>query len=520
MKTLSLVWLRRELRLQDNEALYRACQASELVLPFYIIDPYHFGHSEASAGRNAFILESLIDLKASFSQLGGELAVFETQPLNTIKQLLQELKTEYNLKFFYSTDIQYTYDKELEESLKALLEDLKIPYIICRNDFLLFDESKMDQWRDGYYAYLRESVYPAPTGVNSPVLASNSQADLAKIYLRFKTHKSSLFSGGERAAHIILNSFFKQAFRGYHWKLSRPWMASQGATSHLSPHLTQGTISSRIVHQKVYELRRSLPDEKGKFSLRAFADRLRWRDSFRQRFYFHPEWASQNRYAEFDEHYNNEPLTDKKEALFRAWCDGQTGYPLVDASMRQLKTEGWLNFRMRAMCATFLSINCGVSWHYGSLQFMNCLIDGDVGIDHWQWQMQAGVINPLVPTFRIYNPQKNLLEKDPDLLFVKHWVPELKPYNIKQILNYEYQNYPKPLLNWSASKEQNGKIISGIRARVKERLIQSNDSEYLAALTAKKVVEKYYKGRQESYERMKGEAQLKLDLKFSNESID
>jgi deoxyribodipyrimidine photolyase len=102
--------------------------------------------------------------------------------------------------------------------------------------------------------------------------------------------------------------------------------------------------------------------------------------SFSQRFYLTPEISYKNRFPEFDEWYQDAPLDEEKQQLFQAWQDGETGFPLIDASMRQLKVMGWMNFRMRAMCATFLTINCGISWHHGALHFMQHLVDGDLAI--------------------------------------------------------------------------------------------------------------------------------------------
>jgi deoxyribodipyrimidine photo-lyase len=111
---------------------------------------------------------------------------------------------------------------------------------------------------------------------------------------------------------------------------------------------------------------------------------------------------------------------------------------MVDASMRQLKDMGWMNFRMRAMCATFFTINCGISWHHGAKHYMNYLVDGDLAIENWQWQMQAGVTNPFSDTFRIYNPTKNIEERDSDLSFIYHWIPELQGYSLPSILGGAY----------------------------------------------------------------------------------
>ncbi len=218
-----------------------------------------------------------------------------------------------------------------------------------------------------------------------------------------------------------------------------------------------------------------------------------------------------NRYREFDEYYSPAKLDKEKQELFTAWKEGQTGFPLVDASMRQLKTMGWMNFRMRAMCATFLCINCGISWHHGSEYYMQQLIDGDLGIDHYQWQMQAGITNPLSGTFRIYNPNKNLEEKDGDLRFIYHWIEELRGYSLPEILNGAYLNespYPAPILDWAQTRKVNGKLVSDLRKRVKQRLLAEQGKELEQAAIAKKTVEKYWESKDKQYQEYKQKTRI------------
>ena len=346
--------------------------------------------------------------------------------------------------------------------------------------------------------------------------------DLNLKYSSFQAVVSPLYTGGESAASNKLNSFLNYRHQGYHWKLSRPWLAFQGSTSHLSAHIMFGTISTRQIYQatqaKIETLKLENADQglsptsksgfRNSFSLQAFVDRLRWRDSFTQRLYFHPNYGHHNRFPEFDRIYNLEPLTTRQNELFQAWQNGQTGFPLVDASMRQLMQTGWLNFRMRAMCATFLCINMGVPWQYGARHFMNYLVDGDMAIDSWQWQMQAGVTNPLSMIFRIYNPSKNLQEKDAELKFIKHWLPELQPYNLAQLVAGDYQGqtkYPKEVLDFKVTKAINGKVISQLRAQVRERIIAEKGLDLNAAKISQTVVQKYKQGQQKQYQKLQAE---------------
>jgi deoxyribodipyrimidine photo-lyase len=256
--------------------------------------------------------------------------------------------------------------------------------------------------------------------------------------------------------------------------------------------------------------------EKLRFSLSAFQDRLRWRDSFRQKFFFHPEWTIQNRHHEFNAIYDNSPLSTSQIILYEAWKQGRTGFPLIDASMRQLLNNGWINFRMRAMCATFLTINLGISWHYGALHFMNYLIDGDAAIDHWQWQMQAGVTNPMSTGFRIYNPDKNRIERDPKFFYVRHWINELKNATDFEITSNLFDrkaiNYPEKIIDWQQTKDIYGTRVSRTRASIRERLKTSNNSEFHEMIRANETVKAYYKGKRKRYEKIKNADQLQFDF--------
>ena len=140
---------------------------------------------------------------------------------------------------------------------------------------------------------------------------------------------------------------------------------------------------------------------------------------------------------------------------------------------------------------------------------MKYLVDGDLAIDNWQWQMQAGVTNPLSDTFRIYNPNKNLEEKDGDLKFIYHWVEELRGYTLAEILDGAYLNespYPAPILDWAQTRKVNGKIVSNLRKQVKERLLTEQGKELEQAEIAKKVVEKYRESKEKQYQSYKQKA--------------
>ncbi|MEH2390930.1 MAG: FAD-binding domain-containing protein [Nostoc sp.] len=506
-----LLWFRRDLRLTDNEIVTLASAKNTVVLPFFIIDPWFYQWVDVGKARVRFLFESLENLDSNLQKLGSKLILFEGNAVEIIQELTQQLTQQgHRPKLYLNRDVQVEYGISRDKTVVNLYQALNLDYHLGLNNFLQ-SKDKREQWFNEYYTYQRQSIYQTPTSINTPSLSLNVPQitfdELKQKYRAFLQTEQVYLIGGETQAQATLNSFLKNRFNGYHWKLSRPWLAQQGATSHLSPHLTFGTISTRIVYQRTKARAAEFTNQpKAEFSLKAFRDRLRWHDSFTQRLYFYPEIAYKNRYPEFDEWYTPLELPPQKQELFHAWLEGLTGFPLVDASMRQLKTMGWMNFRMRAMCATFLTINCGISWHHGARHYMNYLVDGDLAIDNWQWQMQAGVTNPLSDTFRIYNPNKNISEKDPDLKFIYYWISELKGYSLPEIIQGKYIGtsfYPETILDWAKTRKVNGKIISDLRKKVRERLTLQGGDEYESAVAAKETVNKYWQHKDREYKEFK-----------------
>lgn len=506
---INILWFRRDLRLEDNEVVTRAAADNQPVLPCFIIDPWFYQQLEIGKARVKFLFESLENLAHNLRARGSQLYLFEGNSATILQILTYQLLAQgHHPKLFFNHDVQVHYGIDRDRSILDFYRQHNLNYYLGLNNFLQTDDERRDEWLDEFYTYLRRPLHSLPERIHTPGLELDlpqlTFTDLKQKYSQFWRSDNNYFIGGETQATATRDSFLSSRFHGYHWKVSRPWLTQQGATSHLSPHLTFGTISVRQVYQRTKARAAELEDQpKAQFSLKAFRDRLRWHDSFTQRLYSHPELAHTNRYPEFDEVYSPDELNAEKQELFVAWKEGQTGFPLVDASMRQLKTMGWMNFRMRAMCATFLCINCGISWHHGAQHYMNCLVDGDLAIDNWQWQMQAGVTNPLSETFRIYNPNKNIADRDADLKFIYYWVPELRGYSLPEILAGAYINespYPEPILDWLQTRKVNGKIISNLRQQVKQRLLAEQGEEYEQAVIAKKTVDKYWEVKDKQYQ--------------------
>jgi len=512
---LNLFWFRRDLRISDNQGLWQACRYSEIeVWPIFIIDPYFFQQwPDIGKLRVRFMLESLQELDLNLQKLGSRLYLLEGNSQEVWQQIFRQAQEQFVLSVYFNRDRQISYGQTRDQMVLTLAKEYNCKVYLGNSNFLLLDPTEMSDWRKRYYEYQQQTIFPTPKTIRTNFSLAEkfwhkagikclTFSEFQQKYKFFVGLKSPLFTGGTSQAELALESFLNHRFVGYHWKLSRPEAAYLGATSHLSPHIMWGTLSVRQIYQRTYQKIQLLQDQqkpKLVFSLQSFLDRLRWRESFTQKLYFYPHYADQNWYPEFDQWYNWN-LNSSQTEYYERWKQGETGFLLIDAAMKQLQAVGWLNFRMRAMCATFLCINCGVSWHWGARHFMNTLVDGDIAIDSWQWQMQAGITNPLSPSFRIYDPDKNLLEKDPDCTFVKRWLPEISHLDVKAVQTYNLQNLrPPKMLDFTQTKQTNGKIIADLRKQVRTRLLKENGLATELALTQKTVVEKYYQNKQKQY---------------------
>jgi deoxyribodipyrimidine photo-lyase len=315
---MNILWFRRDLRLADNESLSRACSNNAKVLPCLVVDPWLFEWREISPARLKFWFDSVQNLDRQLTAKGSRLILLEgrsrsvgfAESAEVIRTLGNKLKAEgHSPQLFFNRDMQEESDRQRDAQVIQFCQEAKIPCQIGLSNFLQ-TVHRWDDWYKEYYDYVHQPVHKVPESINTPEITDLPEItieELADKHSHYWSAAKVYFPGGESAAAEVLQSFLVDQFPGYHWKISRPWLTQQGATSHLSPHFAWGTISIRTVYQQA-EARANqfAPDSKQAFSLKAFRLRLRWQCSFSQRFYLTPEIAYQNRFPEFDEWYQGQ----------------------------------------------------------------------------------------------------------------------------------------------------------------------------------------------------------------------
>ena len=428
-KTL-VVWLRRDLRVTDNAALHHACEQAENVIPLFVLDPFILDRADTGAARVAFLLDALAVLDANLQKRGGRLIVRRGRTPDALLKAVAEFGAD---GVFHQREFE-PHGKARDETVaKALGEDGKV----CETfpGLALFEPNEILSQTDSPYTVFgpykklwfskpADAPYPAPKHVPVPT-DLQSEALPTAADLKFQTSQT-FACGGEDAAHTLLREFLKAKIEGYD---SARDILSQDGTSRLSRHLHFGTLSPRSVVDAVRKLGKDKPsgqdaeartEHQGEQGHTTFLSELAWHDFYLQILDHFPHVAE----GAFRPQYNALEW-ENDETLFAAWKEGRTGYPIVDAAMRQLNTEAWMHNRGRMVVASFLTKDLLIDWRWGENYFMQQLIDGDQAANNGGWQWAAGTGTDAQPFFRIFNPTSQGEKFDPDGAYVKRWVPEL-----------------------------------------------------------------------------------------------
>ena len=412
-KQRALVWFKRDLRIHDHAALV-AAQSHRDALALFVIEPEWLQSPECDASHVDFALCCLAELRVALGQLGLPLLVRVGSAVAVLEQLHHE-EGYTHLLSHEETGPGWSYERD--KQVAAWCKSTGIPWQEFTQTGVVRRLRSRAGWAARWQARMDAPLQLLHGGFTAAVpLLQPELPTLAR--LGFAPHGKTLQSAGEKAARRTLKSFLQ--VRGYDYRkaLSSPLTAEEGC-SRLSPHLAFGTISLRTVHQATEVAIANTPDRALAHALRGFAGRLRWHCHFMQKLEDEPGIEFHN-FARVFDGLREDGFND---AHFTAWCEGRTGYPMVDACMRSLVATGWLNFRMRAMLVSFASYHLWLHWRPTGLFLARQFLDYEPGI-HWsQMQMQSGTTG--INTLRMYSPTKQAKDQDAQGYFIRRWVPEL-----------------------------------------------------------------------------------------------
>ena len=427
-----IVWLRRDLRVSDNAALHAACEQAECVVPLFVFDPDILSRDDTGAARVAFLIDALKVLDANLQKAGGRLIVRQGKVPEQIVKAVAEFGAE---AVFHQREYEpfgVNRDEAVAEALKQRgtavetfpgLSLFEPPEIMTKTQtpYTVFGPYKRE-----WFSRPADGPVPAPSHVPVP---QDAQSDPLPSLDTLKFQTAQTFDcGGEDRAQTLLTEFLTSKIKAYDG--ARDALSVDG-TSLLSRHLHLGTLSARTVVDAVRRAgldkpSKNAPDAEQVGEHRAepghstFLTEIAWHDFYLQILYHFPYVATGAFRPQFDAlEWEND------EALFEAWKTGRTGYPIVDAAMRQMNSEAWMHNRGRMIVASFLTKDLLVDWRWGEQYFMQQLVDGDQAANNGGWQWAAGTGTDAQPFFRIFNPTSQGEKFDPDGDYVKRWVPEL-----------------------------------------------------------------------------------------------
>ena len=418
----NIFWFRRDLRLDDNAGLYHALKAGNPVLPVFIFDRNILDELEDKSDRRVeFIYQALLDMQKRLLKMGSTLVVKYGKPAEVYRELLAEYQVE---KVFTNHDYE-PYARQRDAEIDSLLQEHGVSFhtskdtVILEKDEVLKDDGK-------------------PYTVFTPY-ARKWKAVLTDFHLKSYPNRKyfqHFFRQAEKPVPALEQMGFRatglpfperewkgQVIRNYKEQRDIP---SVRGTTRLSVHLRFGTISIRELAAEAGGLNGS------------FLNELIWRDFYHMILWHFPQVVGHAFKPEYDKlRWRN------NEKEFLAWCRGETGYPIVDAGMRELNSTGFMHNRVRMIVASFLTKHLLIDWRWGEAYFAKKLLDFDLAANNGGWQWAAGSGCDAAPYFRVFNPYLQTKKFDPELKYIRHWVPE-----------WEELSYPRPIVEHDLARKR------------------------------------------------------------------
>ncbi len=458
----ALVWLRHDLRVRDNPALFKAAELGQGVVAVYVhCEAYVRLHTVASVQLD-FIRRHLHIMANNLAELNIPLELICVKSPKDIAPALLQLARKWKVKHCFFNAEYPVNELNRDLAVNQLLRDEGILVKRCHDRCIVPPGMIRNGQGEPYKVFTAfkkkwlQTVMPvsmAPLGL--PAVQSGASVkphviSAAEIDALFASHElrdlSSLWPAGEQEAYQRLDSFIESAINHYQERRDFPAVAG---TSSLSPYFAVGSLSPRQAISAVL-VHTQGEWEGGNAGASCWISELIWREFYQHVVVDYPKVCKRNAMQSHTEAF---PWQYDK-ALFAAWCEGKTGIPIVDAAMRQLNATGWMHNRLRMVVAMFLTKNCQIDWRWGEDYFMSQLIDGDFAANNGGWQWSASTGTDAAPYFRIFNPISQSERFDPEGAFIRTWVPELAHLSNKQIHNPPKQlHYPAPIVDLSATRK-------------------------------------------------------------------
>ncbi len=424
---ITLFWFRRDLRWIDNHGFYEALMRDEPVLPVFVFDKHILDELPKQDNRLIFIHRQLDQMREKFEAAGGTLWSTYDTPEAAFNQLLDN----YTVAAVYTNEDYEPYAIQRDSQIAKLCDENGVEFKAFKDQVIAHKDDVMTQQGKFYSVFtpFKRSWYDR-FNKTEHLVHYRSEDHLAKL---MQTDQPFALTSFEAMGHVDADvdhlfpekALYEQTVEDYDEKRNFP--AVEG-TSRLGVHLRHGTLSVRRVLEKT--LSAEHPD--------AFANELIWREFYMQVLYHNPHVVAHS----FKEKYDDIEW-ENNEQHFEAWKQGKTGFPMVDAGMRELNNTGYMHNRVRMVTASFLTKHLLIDWRWGEAYFAEKLLDYELSSNNGGWQWAAGSGTDAAPYFRIFNPESQLKKFDPQKQYVKKWIPE-----------FGTDDYPEPIVVHKMARER------------------------------------------------------------------
>lgn len=430
---IAIHWFRRDLRLEDNTALYHALTNNEQVLPLFIFDTEILDSLEDKAdARVQFIFDTLMAIRKKLRATGNDIYIAYGSPMEVFKNLI----SQYTISAVYTNHDFEPYAIQRDNAIKQFLATHNILFktfkdqVIFEKDEVLKDDGKP------YTIYTPYSKKWKLKLTADDLASRPSEKYLRYLYQTPPLPEISLQQIGFLPTEMFIpvTQLNLEIVKNYHNTRDLP---AVNGTTRMSVHLRFGTVSIRHLARLTQQV-----NEK-------YFNELIWREFYQMILAHFPHVVTKSFKPEYDR-----IVWRNNESEYQSWCEGKTGFPIVDAGMRELNATGHMHNRVRMIVSSFLTKDLLIDWRWGEAYFAKKLLDFDLASNNGGWQWAAGCGVDAAPYFRIFNPQSQTLKFDPELKYISHWVPELNELS-----------YPKPIVDHSFARDRVLKVYKAALAR-------------------------------------------------------